>query len=110
MAEGFSYRDSVNGALNGDEEAFAFLYEKTYHEKFYLAKQYMKSDAEAEDVLQEAYIKAWRNLSALSDPERFSAWLGMIVANTAKDKLKAKRPVLFSDLKEENEDGDSYLS
>lgn len=103
------YTDAVKAALLGDENAFSFLYSKTYREKLYLAKRYMKSQEAAEDVLQEAYVKAWKNLGRLSDPEKFSSWLGMIVANTAKDALKARQPMLFSTLEEENEDGDAFM-
>ena len=63
----------------------------------------MKNEEEAEDVLQEAYIKAFSKLDTLENPEAFQGWLGMIVANTAKNMLAKKRPLLFSDLAVDDE-------
>ncbi len=99
-----TYTEAVQKALEGDERGFGFLYENTYRSKLYLALQYMKNEEAAEDVLQEAYLRAFLNLKSLKDPERFSAWLGQIVANTAKNVLAKKNPVLFSDLPSESEE------
>lgn len=93
-----TYTEAINLARAGEERGYGFLYEKTYKSKYYLALQYMKNEEEAEDVLQEAYIKAFSKLDTLENPEAFQGWLGMIVANTAKNMLAKKRPLLFSDL------------
>ena len=58
----------------------------------------MKNKEAAEDVLQDAYLKAFTNLKKLQEPEAFEKWLGVIVANTAKNALAKKNPVLFTDL------------
>jgi RNA polymerase sigma factor (sigma-70 family) len=99
-----SYAQAVELAKSGDEKGFEYLYEKTYQSKYYLALQYMKNEESAKDVLQEAYIKAFSKLDKLEQPEAFSGWLGVIVANTAKNMLTKKNPMLFSDLSEQNED------
>ncbi len=91
-----TYTEAVQKALNGEESGFGFLYENTYKSKLYLCLQYMKNENDAEDVLQDAYVKAFSNLQDLKDPEKFSSWLGQIVANTAKNALVKKNPVLFS--------------
>lgn len=78
------YTEAVRLALAGEEQGFSYLYENTYKTKYYLALQYMKNQEAAEDVLQDAYIRAFSKLDTLQDPENFSAWLGKIVANTAK--------------------------
>lgn len=75
--------------------------------KYYLALQYMKNKEAAEDVLQDAYLKAFANLKKLQEPEAFEKWLGVIVANTAKNTLAKKNPILFADLTE-NEDGKEF--
>lgn len=98
-----TYREAINLARAGEERGYGFLYEKTYKSKYYLALQYMKNEEEAEDVLQEAYIKAFSKLDTLENPEAFQGWLGMIVANTAKNMLAKKRPLLFSDLAVDDE-------
>lgn len=98
-----TYTEAINLARAGEERGYGFLYEKTYKSKYYLALQYMKNEEEAEDVLQEAYIKAFSKLDTLENPEAFQGWLGMIVANTAKNMLAKKRPLLFSDLAVDDE-------
>lgn len=98
-----TYTEAINLVKAGEERGYGFLYEKTYKSKYYLALQYMKNEEEAEDVLQEAYIKAFSKLDTLENPEAFQGWLGMIVANTAKNMLAKKRPLLFSDLAVDDE-------
>lgn len=98
-----TYTEAIDLARAGEERGYGFLYERTYKSKYYLALQYMKNEEEAEDVLQEAYIKAFSKLDTLENPEAFPGWLGMIVANTAKNMLAKKRPLLFSDLAVDDE-------
>lgn len=105
-----TYTEAIDLARAGEERGYGFLYEKTYKSKYYLALQYMKNEEEAEDVLQEAYMKAFAKIDTLEKPEAFPGWLGMIVANTAKNMLGKKRPVLFSDLAVDEEGGAVRIS
>lgn len=100
-----NYTQAVQLAKEGKEEGFNFLYEDTYKSKYYLALKYMQNEEAAKDVLQDAYIRAFSKLDMLDNPEAFSGWLGIIVANTAKNALQKKKPMLFSDIMtdEENE-------
>ncbi|MCD8009696.1 MAG: sigma-70 family RNA polymerase sigma factor [Lachnospiraceae bacterium] len=93
-----TYTEAVELARKGEERGFGFLYQNTYKSKLYLALQYMKNEEDARDILQDAYMKAFTKLDSLQDPERFPAWLGQIVANTAKNALVKKNPILFSDV------------
>lgn len=102
------YRQAVAAALAGDGQGFAWLYEATQHDMYYIALKYMKNEDDAMDVLQDSYMKAWQSLASLKEPENFRAWFGRIVANTAKNALVKKRPTLFSQMDTENEDGDSF--
>lgn len=92
------YTQAVRQALAGNEEGFQFLYEETYKSKYYLALKYMKDEEAAKDVMQDAYIKAFTKLHTLENPETFASWLGVIVANTAKNALVKQNPVLFTDI------------
>lgn len=91
-------REAVSLARAGEERGFGYLYENTYKSKYYLALSYMKNEEQAKDVLQEAYIKAFNNLDKLDNPDVFVSWLGTIVANTAKNALSKKNPMLFTDI------------
>lgn len=92
------YTEAIKLALAGEQRGFRFLYENTFQKKYFLALHYMKNKAAAEDVLQEAYIRAFSKLDTLKKPEKFPGWFGMIVANTARNALKKKNPILFSDI------------
>lgn len=93
-----NYTKAVELAKSGDEAGFNFLYEETYKSKYYLALKYMQNEEEAKDVVQDAYIRAFCKINTLENPEKFAAWLGMIVANTAKNALQKKNPMLFSEI------------
>ena len=101
------YKEAVALARQGDERGYGFLYETTYKSKYYLALQYMKNEEAAQDVLQEAYIRAFTRLDMLTEPEAFPGWLGRIVANTAKNMLVKKNPMLFSQMETE-EEGENF--
>ena len=99
-----NYVQAVASAKEGKEEGFNFLYESTYKEKYYIAIKYMKNEEKAQDILQDAYIKAFNKLDTLKDPNAFPGWIGQIVANTAKNALIKKNPLLFSEMKGLNDD------
>lgn len=99
-----NYTEAVRLVKQGDENGFNFLYEETYKSKYYLALKYMQNEEAAKDVLQDAYIQAFRKLDTLENPEKFASWLGIIVANTAKNALQKKNPMLFSEIVEDQEE------
>lgn len=86
---------------NGDNSAFDELYKTTNQRAFFVALEFVKNDSDAEDILQESYIKALSKIKELDKPESFQSWLNQIVANKSKDYLKKKKPSLFE--AEENE-------
>lgn len=92
------YKEALSLAKAGDQKGFEFLYTETYKSKYYLALQYMKNEEAAKDILQEAYMKAFSKIAMLERAEAFPGWLGVIVANTAKNSLSKKNPLLFSDV------------
>lgn len=85
-----TYTQAVELALNGDSSGFDFLYNSTKNNKYYLALKYVKNEEAAKDVLQDAYIRAWKNLDKLKEPEKFDSWLAQIVVNTAKNELEKR--------------------
>lgn len=93
-----NYAEAVELAKQGDEAGFNFLYEETYKSKYYLALKYMQNEEAAKDVVQDAYIRAFEKLDTLENPESFAAWLGIIVANMAKNALQKQNPMLFADI------------
>lgn len=98
-----SYTEAVQKAMKGDQEAYTYLYEKTYTKCFYLARKFLNSEHTAQDIVQDAYVKAFKSLDTLEDPEKFQSWIGTIVSNLSKNELKRRKVTLFSET--ENEDG-----
>lgn len=92
------YTALVKAAMKNDEQAISRLFEDTYKESYFIARQTIRDGTEAEDIVQDAYIKAFQSLHMLKDYEKFKPWLHKIVVNKCKDYLKKKKPDLFTDL------------
>lgn len=88
---------------NGDKFAFDELYKLTSERAYFVALEFTKNNQDAEDILQESYIKALSKINELDKPESFSSWLNQIVANKSKDFLKKKKPMLFNSDEEETD-------
>ena len=102
------YTEAVEQAKAGKEEGFSYLYEMTYRNKLYIAMKYMKNEDEAMDVLHDSYVKAFERLSGLQDANSFPGWLSTIVANTARNALRDRHTVNFSDMQREDQDGEAF--
>ncbi|MGN1345311.1 MAG: sigma-70 family RNA polymerase sigma factor, partial [Eubacteriales bacterium] len=83
--------DYVARAKQKDEAAFAYLYEKTYNMVYNIACSMLKDTEEAQDIVQEVYIKVYLRLETLNDNFSFIRWLHIIAANTCRDHLEARR-------------------
>jgi RNA polymerase sigma-70 factor (ECF subfamily) len=83
--------DLVRDSLAGSDEAFGEIVRR-YQDLLYRHAERMSGGAdEAEDIVQTALIKAYRNLDGCQNPGRVGAWLFRIAANTCKDHLKGRR-------------------
>ena len=89
-------------AAKGDQFAIADLYQLTYDSVYKAAKALIRDDDAVLDIVQDSYIKAFQSLEQLDAPENFRAWVTRIAVNKAKDHLKKKRPVLFSEMASED--------
>ena len=93
----------VTRMQSGDDSDFKELYELTSDRAYFVALEFTKNKQDAEDILQESYIKALSKINELDKPESFSSWLNQIVANKSKDFLKKKKPMLFNSDEEETD-------
>ncbi|MBO4881383.1 MAG: RNA polymerase sigma factor, partial [Firmicutes bacterium] len=100
-----SYTTLVTRAKAGDQSAISELYEASYSQAYYTVRSMIRDEDAVFDILQDAYIKAFSHLDSFEGGERFEAWIRQIAANTARDWLKKKRPLLFSELAQ-GEDAD----
>jgi len=87
----------VRRVQKGDKAAFDALVLKYQHKVLKLVQRYVRSPADAEDIAQEAFIKAYRALPAFRGESAFYTWLYRIAINTAKNALVAsrRRPVSY---------------
>lgn len=83
--------DLVRDARSGDRDAFDRLMVGRFESAFRTALAILGHEADARDATQEVFVKAWRELPSLRDPERFDAWLGRITVNTCRTALRARR-------------------
>lgn len=81
----------------GDQSAFNILVLKYQHRVLKLVGRFVNDTAEAEDVAQEAFLKAYRALPSFRGDSAFYTWLYRIAINTAKNALVSnrRRPVDF---------------
>ena len=85
-------------AREGNQPALSALYEKTYNGVFYTIKSMIKDEDTVLDLLQDTYVKAFTHLDRFQGDTKFSPWVRQIGANTARDYLRKKKPMLFTDL------------
>jgi len=74
----------------GDKSAFDYLVIKYQHRIIQLVNRYIKDPSEAQDVAQEAFIKAYRALADFRGEAAFFTWLYRIAINTAKNYLLSR--------------------
>ena len=77
--------------VGGDRAAFEQLMRRHNTALFRAARAILRDDADAEDVLQEAYLAAYRHLAEFRGDARLSTWLTRIVINQALGRLRARR-------------------
>ena len=83
--------DLVTAARAGDGDAFMDLVQLETPDAFRLSVAILRHPFDAEDALQEAFVRAWRELPGLRDAERWSAWFRRIAVNAAIDTGRRKK-------------------
>ncbi len=96
----------VTAAQAGDPDGFSELYRLYYQKVYALAKTTVKTDADAEDVLQMTFLKVWNNLDKLKNPGAFSTWIQRITLNQSYSLMRKKHPDISID-RDRDDDEDS---
>jgi RNA polymerase sigma-70 factor, ECF subfamily len=96
----------VGAARVGDCRAFAELWERHSNTAFKMAYRITKNPEDAEDVIQDAWLKAYVHLAAFDGRAKFSTWLTRIVINSALMALRRKRSHPAASL--ETTDGETW--
>lgn len=78
----------IKRVLDGDRNAFAYLVDKYKSMVFTLALRITKNREEAEEIAQDAFVKAFQSLKSFQGKAKFSSWLYRIVYNTAISQIR----------------------
>ncbi|MCK5814531.1 MAG: RNA polymerase sigma factor, partial [Flavobacteriaceae bacterium] len=84
---------------NRNRKAQLKLYNQYCDAMYHVAFRFMKNSADAEDAMQEAWIKAFKKIDSFKGEVTFGAWLKKIVIHTSIDMLKSVK-LKFSDVDE----------
>jgi len=84
-------RDLVERAMAGDHDAFSELARVSIARLYAAARLILRDQVRAEDATQEALVAAWRDLSALRDPDRFDAWLHRLLVRACHREARHGR-------------------
>ncbi len=95
----------IASILNGDTEQYHALIRPYEHSVYRMALSFMKNESDAEDVAQEAFLKAFRNLASFRGQAKFSTWLISITLNEARGRLRRQSAVRMESLDETPEEG-----
>jgi RNA polymerase sigma-70 factor, ECF subfamily len=84
-------RDLVERAKRGDHDAFATLAGASVARLDTAARLILRDRELARDAVQDGFVRAWRDLPGLRDPDRFDAWLRQLVVHACIDLIRRRR-------------------
>jgi RNA polymerase sigma factor (sigma-70 family) len=87
-------QDLIQACAKGDRLAQRELYQKYARSMYVVCLRYTKSAPEAEDVLQESFVKVFRNIGKFRGESRLVYWIKRIVVNTALNHQRSKLRML----------------
>lgn len=91
--EGLSDEEIVTQVLAGDLAGFEILMRRHNQRLYRIGRAILRDDSEAEDVMQEAYVRAYEHLGQFAGKAKFSTWLSRIAVNEALLRRKSRSKV-----------------
>jgi RNA polymerase sigma-70 factor (ECF subfamily) len=92
-------------SADGDTLAFQELTRRYLKHAFNFVRQYVREQEGAEDITQDAFLKAWKHISRFKPGYSFKPWLFTIARNTALDYIKKKKSIAFSSIEGDEDEG-----
>lgn len=83
----------VRLARDGDRDAYDILVTELIDHLYRVARLILRDFDRAEDAVQEALVRCWRDLPHLRDPDRFDAWLNRILMNAVTEEARKRRRI-----------------
>jgi RNA polymerase sigma-70 factor (ECF subfamily) len=107
MGMNSEFRDEkqlIASIRGGETQQFHELIRPYERSVFVMALSLLHNEADAEDVAQEAFLKAFRNLSSFRGEAKFGTWLISIVLNEARSRLRRNKTVRVDSLDQESDE------
>ena len=95
----------IAAILAGETQIYHDLIRPHERSVYQMALSYMKNESDAEDVAQEAFVRAFRSLSSFRAEAKFSTWLISITVNEARNRLHRRSVLHIDSLDASTEDG-----
>lgn len=106
MSDNVNDLEVITSTLNGNTDAFAVLVEKYKDKTFNIVFRMINDYHETEDIVQEAFLNAFKELKNFKIQYKFSSWFFAIALNIAKNRLKRKSLIKFLSLDRKKETQD----
>ena len=100
----------VAAFIKGDGDSFAALVDRHMPMVYKFTYRYVGNADAANDIVQDVFIKVWKNIKKFDPEKNFKTWLLTIAKNTALDSIKKKKAILFSKIEEGETDLDAFLA
>jgi RNA polymerase sigma-70 factor, ECF subfamily len=97
----------VGAYLEGEESSFEELAERYLRPVFYFIRHYVVDANEAEDLVQQTFLNAWKHLRSFDRTRSFKTWVLSVARNAAFDHLRKKKTVPFSEF--DDDTGGNWL-
>ena len=96
-------------ALKGDQQAFAEIVGLYQDKLYHMACRMLNNRQEAEDVVQDTFLRVYRNLDRYDESMKFSTWIYRIATNLCIDRLRKRKPSYSLDAESSDHEGlDGY--
>jgi RNA polymerase sigma-70 factor, ECF subfamily len=95
----------IKQVLKGDQSAYSEIVEMYKDQVFQICYRMLGNRHEAEDMAQEAFIRAYVNIQSFNQKKKFSTWLYRIATNLCIDRIRKKKPDYYLDAEVEGTDG-----
>lgn len=98
-----SDRELILEYLDGKNESLNILIKKYLKPIYNFVYIYTKNEQESEDIVQDVFLKVWKNIKRFKKDKNFKTWIYTIAKNTTIDFFKKKKNILFSETEKEND-------
>jgi RNA polymerase sigma factor (sigma-70 family) len=88
----------IESVRKGNQSDFALIIDRYKNKAFSLLKRVLKNEMDAEEVLQDCFLKTYNGLAGFKNESRFSTWFYSIVYNTAMTKVSGKKRKVESEM------------